>query len=124
MLTDTQKEKIALLRLSGITIKEIASKTGLPFETVKKHLQRHPAELQESHCQNCGAPFKLSAIKKFCSKKCREQFKNKRKKMRTMNKVRAVCLECGNVFYSSKYSKAKFCSQECFQSHESAKWNN
>ena len=122
MLTETQKEYIVLLRLSGLENKQIALKSGIPYETVKKHLERHPAFMQQGFCINCGKSFEIKKGKKFCSARCRQQFKNKKKKIDPSIQVIKVCEECGCSFTSSKYLKRKFCSKKCFQNHESAKW--
>lgn len=77
MLTETQKEYIVLLKLSGLESKQIALKSGVPYETVKKHLERHPAFAQEGYCINCGKAFHLRKGKKFCS--CRPPLKESAK---------------------------------------------
>ena len=131
MLTETQKEYIVLLKLSGLENKQIALKSGIPYETVKKHLERHPAFMQQGFCINCGKSFEIKKVAnktntdttaKLSSAVAFRQPENKKKKIDPSIQVIKVCEECGCSFTSSKYLKRKFCSKKCFQNHESAKW--
>lgn len=72
-----------------------------------------------SFCPNCGAPIIQSGRgrkKKFCSDKCRWEWKNRNPKPENWKSTRtAVCPVCGKEFPASREYKVKrkYCSRAC-----------
>lgn len=63
-------------------------------------------------CLTCGKVIEVGkggAGNKFCSNKCRSQY---RRNIGIDNKE-FICRYCGNSFVTNKYSPAKYCSKEC-----------
>lgn len=68
----------------------------------------------ERKCTNCGCIFLsrrayAEGANHFCSGACRAAFRKKS----GVDNVTRVCAECGSLFVTDKYSKAKCCSHEC-----------
>lgn len=70
-------------------------------------------------CPNCGMPVeqpKRGRPKKFCSERCRFQWKNRHPKPENWKSTRtAVCPVCGKEFLAFReYThRRKFCSRTC-----------
>lgn len=73
------KSAIDDMRLKGMSSSAIASAVGLPVNTVKSHIYRHPEIPRIKLCAYCGRPMrqpKGRKQKKFCSDKCRITYWN------------------------------------------------
>ena len=126
MLTTQEKLKIYDLRDKQMSFAEIGTILNKPKSTISTFLLRNPINNIRINCLNCGegfVPLSGNRIKRFCCKKCRQAYKNARRKTDLSLKKAFVCEECGVVFTASKYKKRRFCSRECFQNFESRRWN-
>ena len=54
-MTENESRQIQILRAKQFTCAQIADETGLPVNTVKSYLRRHPVSAQ-SVCLQCGKP--------------------------------------------------------------------
>ena len=122
-LTETQKVQIRDLKSSGLGAKEIADKLNLSFESVKKHLQRHPVT-DGLFCKCCGKPLEQKDKRKrlFCSKKCKDKYWHTKTTKCPEYFKEFVCIECGRTFFEYTSVARRYCSRICFQKHASRKW--
>lgn len=129
-MTNSEKEKILKLRISGLGYKSIATKLGLSRDCVRQFcktnniagyanamkVNRDEQESSGAVCLNCTAELEQPTCgrkKKFCSDKCRNDWWNKNYELhnfKTANKY--ICAECKKVF--TAYGNRKFCSHECY----------
>ena len=68
-MTENESRQIQILRAKQFTCAQIADETGMPLNTVKSYLRRHPVDAQ-SVCLQCGKPVIQTLHrkeKKFCS---------------------------------------------------------
>ena len=83
----------------------------------------------ERFCPNCGAVIiqaPRGRMKKFCSDKCRFQWKNKHPRPENWKSSRKViCLVCGKEFIASReYTRLrKYCSRACANRGKAAERN-
>ena len=104
--------------------KKISKLLNLPITSVSSFITRLNSE-DICICLECGetfSPLPGKSIKRFCSKKCRLRYWQKKTRTSPKYRVQKVCPECGAVFLTYKYRQGIFCSKECFQTHESRKW--
>lgn len=62
------------MRLEGKTPIQMAELLGLPVNTIRSHIRRHPEIPGTIRCQNCGRAIpqaKGRRVKKFCCDRCR-----------------------------------------------------
>ena len=119
-MTSEQIKRITEMRRSKVSIAEIASKTGVPLNTVKSWCRRHPLETT-ALCLNCGA-LVVQPIgtreKKFCSDKCRNRWWTNHRSERSEDRMyKKTCAHCGKVFSADRDSR-KYCSYKCFADAE------
>lgn len=130
-MTDTQKLKIRELRESGISISEIAARTGISLNTVKSHCKRNgiaPLRKQSDRegdcCRNCGKPIESTPGKKkrlFCSRECGLEWWHRHPEMLNRKALyHFTCAQCGREFTAYGNSKRRFCSVMCSSAHRSA----
>ncbi len=116
-MTKYEMTQIQILRAKQFTCAQIASETGLPVNTVKSYLRRHPVDAQ-SVCLQCGKPVIQTPHrkeKKFCSDKCRLRWWNEHPERITHRAVcRKTCLYCGAEFIAHRNEKQKYCSRKCY----------
>jgi len=91
MTRDQKKEVKRLYEVEGMSYGGIAKKLGLPKSTVSSHIMRartKSSEIESSekndthHCICCGKEIEAipgKKIKKFCSKKCSNNYYRKNK---------------------------------------------
>ena len=67
-------------------------------------------------CKNCSNIFNGRKERKFCSRKCQNEWaKGKRfGKGKPKNRKISICLICGKKFEHWAGRKAKYCSRECW----------
>ena len=116
-MTKYEMTQIQILRAKQFTCAQIASETGLPVNTVKSYLRRHPVDAQ-SVCLQCGKPVIQTPHrkeKKFCSDKCRLRWWNEHPERITHRAVcRKTCLYCGAEFIAHRNERQKYCSRKCY----------
>ena len=122
-LTTTQKVQIRDLKIDGLGAKEIAERLSLPYETIKKHLQRHPVA-DGSFCKCCGKPIEQADKRKrlFCSKKCKDKYWHTKTTKCPNYFKEFICEECGKPYFVYTSVSRRFCSRSCFQKHESRRY--
>ncbi|MCI7068342.1 MAG: hypothetical protein MR990_01520 [Mollicutes bacterium] len=123
-VTNEQKVEILKLHKQGLGYKAIGRSLDIPVDNVKKFIKRLKYE-DICICLECGSifsPLPGKKIKRFCSKKCRLRYWQKKTRTSLKYKIQKACPECGAVFMTYKYRQGVFCSRECFQTHESRKW--
>jgi len=64
----------------------------------------------EATCKVCGEKFeKKKSEQKFCSNKCKSQWRRNQ----GYDDIQVKCEYCGKEFTKNKYSKIRFCGNEC-----------
>ena len=124
-MNDLQKNYIENARKLGISYQEIAEKTGLSREVVKKYCKRSGLEKDEvvSHsdsknvCKYCGKPFISLPGRKpkiFCSRKCGLLWWSAHPEQRNSRiQIKVVCPQCGKTFINTRNRERRFCSVAC-----------
>lgn len=116
-MTENESRQIQILRAKQFTCAQIADETGLPVNTVKSYLRRHPVSAQ-SVCLQCGKPVTQTPHrkkKKFCSDRCRLRWWNEHPERITHRVVQTkTCLYCGAEFIAHQNEKQKYCSRKCY----------
>lgn len=125
-MTNEQKLKIAALRESGCSCRDIALEIGISENTVKSYCRRNKltakqeasAEKEIHHCLFCGKEVAQNPgrkEKKFCSDACRSKWWNKhllevnRKTLHTYK-----CAYCHKPFRAYESAGRKYCCHECY----------
>ena len=104
-MTENESRQIQILRAKQFTCAQIAAETGLPLNTVKSYLRRHPVSAQTPHRKE----------KKFCSDRCRLRWWNEHPERITHRVVQTkTCLYCGAEFVAHRNEKQKYCSRKCY----------
>lgn len=70
------------------------------------------------YCWNCGNPIKANAFtqhQKFCSVKCRNEYKRKNKTTQYFEPFSFTCAQCGREIYidTPDDKRTRFCCKEC-----------
>ena len=126
-MTNSQKERIALLRGKGESYAKIAAALGISENTVKSYCRRNnlgggyiagqPA-MTEDACHNCGRLLEHTPgakRKRFCSSKCRIAWWNTHPESVNRKAVYSFkCAACGAPFESYGNARRKYCSRACF----------
>lgn len=113
--------RIEELQREGHGYKKIAVLLGLPVNTVKSYIRRHPvaapAAVPAKGCLNCGSPIVQSAHrkeKKFCSDRCRMAWWNAHpERVNRKAFYAATCAFCGREFEAYGNRDRKYCSRSC-----------
>lgn len=140
-MTIEQKAQAESLREEGLGYKRIAYIIGVPFETVKSHLRRHPSdslprkttdvkiwlphtvpatveEYVYLPCLQCGESVRQNPgrkQKKFCCAQCRNNWWNQHKYRLDRPSARLFqCAGCGCQFRAYGTTKRKYCSHQCY----------
>lgn len=115
-MTKEQKEIITRLQRDGKGYRTIAAETGIPVNSVKSWMRRHPLEDEDGdRCLQCGTPLRQTPgrrQKKYCSDRCRMTWWSAHPEMRKGG-YRHICLVCGKKFVNSR-KVASYCSRVCF----------
>ncbi len=119
-----QKDKIAQLRMQGMTYEQVAKQLQLSVNTVKSYCQRNQlggrkqAVSEKYFCRQCGMEVKQTPhrkLKKFCSDKCRMKWWNSHpEKLHIKSGQSIVCPICKNVFLAYASANRKYCSRVCY----------
>ena len=120
-MTETEKLRIHKLRQEGLGYKKIAAALGLPVNSVKTHLRRHPigedAAAIPDFCERCGKPIIQAPHRKrkrFCSGSCRISWWNAHTdKGRKRTLYTFTCAYCGRSFQSGAKGR-RYCSRTCY----------
>lgn len=125
-MNDLQKSYIINARKLGASYKEIADKTGLSKDSVKKYCKRAglASEVQSEEpastvgaCRCCGKsiisrPGKKSRI--FCSRECGLKWWAEHPEQRKPRiHIELICPQCGSTFINTRNRSRKFCSVSC-----------
>lgn len=114
-MKDEEIREIEILQKRGFGYLKIATVTGLPVNTVKSFVTRHPAE-PEDICLCCGKPLLHTDHKRrrtFCSSVCKNRWWYRHPHMMTKQTLNEyVCPVCGRDF--KDYGKRIYCSVECY----------
>lgn len=105
---------------------------GKVFETYKGKQRFCSQDCYSDHCQakipkytckNCGEEFRArpekNRIPTYCSIKCTNTCKEKKRKPRTWVKSKANCVHCGKEFewFKRPSTTRKYCSVACANKH-------
>ena len=120
-MTQNEKNKIIELRNQGKGYGEIAKELGISKSTVSTFLSRSKIEDNNyRYCKQCGEKITTDNTKTriFCCYECRDKWwNNNRDKLKSKDKYKFKCIECGTEFISYKHVNQKFCSRECYIKH-------
>ena len=103
-------------RRQGLGYKKIATLKGLPANSVKTFMRRHPLDEEAIACINCGAPITQqphSKSKKYCSDRCRLAWWHEHQDQLRRTVEQRHCAFCGEPFSSHKKDQ-RFCSRICY----------
>ena len=122
-MTQSEREKITYLRGEGFGYKAIASRLGLPLDTVKSFCRRNgltgiaqkkPAGI----CRYCGESLSMPRTgrkRKFCSDRCRNLWWKEHPQLVSRSAYYSyVCAHCGNEFVTYAHKEQKYCSHACY----------
>ena len=114
-MTIEEQKTINSMRLDGYGYKRIASQVGLPPNTVKSYLRRHPVATHT--CLQCGGELVLTPGKrerKFCSDACRMAWwRDHPDRVQYNHPHSFVCRHCGRTF-DSRRPTGLYCSMACY----------
>ncbi len=130
-MTPEEKEKIVVMRNTGIGYLKIAKTLGVNENSVRSFCRRNglTGMIEKPHevvipgvvhkiCKNCGSPFVQypgHREKMFCCDACRIKWWNshlsevKRKAMYEL-----ICPTCGKTFYAYGNRNRKYCCHACY----------
>ncbi len=113
-----QKQQIILLRIQGLSYKEIAKKVNISYNTISAFCKRNRIEKDTLLCKLCKTPINNISgqkPKKFCSDKCRTSWWNTHQKEVQRKAVYQFhCAYCGSDFTAYGNSKRKYCTHTCY----------
>lgn len=120
-MTETEKLRIHKLRQEGLGYKKIAAALGLPVNSVKTYLRRHPigedAAAIPDFCERCGKPIIQAPHRKrkrFCSDSCRISWWNAHPDKGGKRILHTfTCAYCGRTFQSGARDR-RYCSRACY----------
>ena len=64
-MTKEEKARVSELRSQGLSVKDIAQKTGMPLNTVKSFCYRNPVEQSADRCRQCGNEIRQTPGKHY-----------------------------------------------------------
>ena len=124
-MTAGEKDTVRQLREQGYGYKTISNIMGIPCETIKSHLKRHPCVICSASrsetwklgtCKQCGEPLIQDPKRRprlFCSDECRLTWWNQNKYREGRNPRTFKCLNCGKEFQAFVVKERKYCSHAC-----------
>ena len=118
-MTTEEKNKVLTLSRKGMEGKEIAKSLSIPYENIKKYLQRHKDD--PVTCSFCGNEMSQQVgkrFKRFCCDKCRMNYWNRHKKVESRKStIKRICEHCGQPFFDFQNRGRRFCSRACHLKH-------
>lgn len=116
-----KNEAIDKLRYQGLGYRRIAALLGMPEGTVKSYCRRHPFDITQKVCFECGTPIQNTPHKrekKFCSDKCRQKWWNSHLDLVKRKAIyHLTCEYCGCSFESYGNDHRRFCSRTCYANY-------
>ena len=115
-MTKEEKTRVSELRSQGLSVKDIAQKTGMPLNTVKSFCYRNPVEQSADQCRQCGKEIRQTPgarRKNFCSDSCRLRWWNSHPEQVSRTTKTHVCPQCGQSF-ESHVDRQQYCSRACY----------
>ncbi len=122
-MNDLQRTYIENARKLGASYNEIAQKTGLPKDTIKKYCKRFGLIAEEpsentSICKYCGKPITIIPGRKpkiFCSRECGLAWWGEHPEQRNSRiQTQIICPQCGQTFINTRNRVRRFCSIDCY----------
>ena len=116
-MTDSQKEQIDIMRLSGYGYLKIAKALGVSENTVKSYCRRQKSTESKEEidcCAECGISINKSKCgsRRFCSDPCRTKWWNEHPKTEMPYKSNCAC--CGKEILMRRQNERKYCSHHCY----------
>ena len=115
-MTDTHRAEIQMLRLHGLTYKQIADELNLSVNTIKSFCRRN--DVTAPVCKNCGKPIVVlpkSRKRVFCGDRCRGDWWRNNSDATAKKTVRHfTCNHCKQPFESYGNKARKYCSHACY----------
>lgn len=115
-MTTKEANLIEKCRREGMGAKKIACEVGLPLNTIKSYLRRHPTIATDLFCLQCGKRIVQpdgTRLKKFCSDKCRLAWWHDHPEKLRRSTTERLCAYCGQPFTTHKKDQ-RFCSRTCY----------
>lgn len=124
-MTQTEKNKIVLLKQRGMTYSEISTITGINANSIASFLRRNKnmeTKEQIGICKNCGKRLSSKRQKKFCSDVCKNAWWNlHRDEKGSYASHKSSCLCCGKQINTYGNKRKKYCSHDCYIQHRFGK---
>ena len=125
LMTNPQKEKIALMRSEGASCAQIAEALGLSTNTIKSYCQRNRVRGDEHNiCEQCKRPMKFSIqpARRFCCDACRMAWwKSHPEKLNHKAVYHFTCAFCRKKFTAYGNKCRKYCSRACYGKSKTAR---
>ncbi len=128
MMTDKEKNQIAVYREQGKSYTDISEIMNISINSIKTYCKRHGLGGKRAYsftkdeyvttCECCGAPVMQNPgrkKKRFCSNKCRNAWWNEHVEL--VNKkahYEYVCPYCKKTFSVYGNANRKYCCHECY----------
>lgn len=132
-MTETDRNKILILREQHKSYKTISDELGVPINTVKSYISRKMRKLKASEaeqngfseykkCKQCGILMHQTEHckgKKFCSDRCRIIWWNANRDLALRASAhQQICTVCGSTFFTYH---GQYCSRACYGKARSQK---
>lgn len=129
LMTNDEKERIKIMRKSGLSYSKIATTLGISANTIKSYCRRNNLGSTKRNqvtientihisCKHCGESLihgTKGKPKKFCSEKCRRTWwKANEQELNKKAYYTLSCEECGVKFESYGNKNRKFCGHVCY----------
>ena len=126
-MTQDQINTINQMRRDGYGARKIAKSTGIPFETVKSHLRRHPdIPTDGDRCRYCGAQIQSTPKRrprKYCSDKCRlAWWKEHSDELNRKAFYPRICPNCGQSYMAYGQIKSTAAGNVLQMQGEKSQW--
>lgn len=111
----TEEERSSRRDNLNVNARPMANEWHSSVEGRKWHKHQYELtkdKLHEKHvkeCEQCGETFENIKRSKFCSNKCKSEWRRKQ----GLDNIEKECEFCGNKYITNKYYKSKTCSRSC-----------
>ena len=123
-MTQSDKNKIMLLKKRGMTYNEISAVTGINANSIASFLRRSKmpkTETTEGICKFCAKEISGRG-RIFCSSVCKNAWWNLHRNEKSGSASHtSVCLACGKEMSVYGNPNKKFCSHDCYIRHRFGK---